>query len=192
MTIEIRDTQFFNKLAAKIYQANVLVGWWDDPDRCLFTTLQLVSTEVAEATEGVRKNLHDTHLPDRPMEEVEYADALIRTLDLGGKLELSYDMDSQPHRWCIPSNPVGYQHLGINAAIVKMGSALRDKDHYGTTAIYNLLVEQTYGDLIASIVKVAKNRGLLIFDALEEKLKYNETRADHKRENRAKPHGKEF
>ncbi|MEE8598865.1 MAG: hypothetical protein V3S69_05050 [Dehalococcoidales bacterium] len=189
----IRDTHFFDTLADTIYQANVLVGWWDDPDRCLFTTLQLVSTEVAEATEGVRKCLHDTHLPDRPMEEVEYADALIRTLDVGGKLKLSYDDDSVAHPWCIATNTVGHQQLGMNAAIVKMGEALYDFYHYGSgNEVYNVVLEQCYGDLIASIVTVSKNRDLLLFEAVEAKMEYNKTRADHKRENREKANGKKF
>jgi NTP pyrophosphatase (non-canonical NTP hydrolase) len=38
-------------------------------------------SEVAEAMEGVRKNLPDDKLPHRPMVEVEMADAIIRILD---------------------------------------------------------------------------------------------------------------
>lgn len=46
----------------------------------------LVVTEIAEATEGYRKNLMDDKLPHRTMVEVELADALIRILDLAGAL----------------------------------------------------------------------------------------------------------
>ena len=56
-----------NNLAQDIYKQNVQVGWWDDPNRCLYQTLQLVSTEIADATEGERKNLMDDHLPHRKM-----------------------------------------------------------------------------------------------------------------------------
>lgn len=38
--------------------------------------------------EGHRKNLMDTHLPNRPMIEVELADAVIRIADLAGALDL--------------------------------------------------------------------------------------------------------
>lgn len=50
--------------------------------------LLLVVTEIAEACEGDRKNLMDDHLPDRPMREVELADAVIRIFDLAGGYNL--------------------------------------------------------------------------------------------------------
>ena len=74
----------FNLLACAIYQQNVDVGWWDEPLPLDVkqVKLMLVITEIAEATEGERKNLMDDHLPHRRMGEVELADALIRLLDL--------------------------------------------------------------------------------------------------------------
>ena len=79
-----------NILASEIYQQNKAVGWWDDPDRCIYQTLQLVSTEIAEATEGERKDLMDDHLPHRKMGEVELADTLTRILDLGGRYKWTF------------------------------------------------------------------------------------------------------
>jgi hypothetical protein len=49
-----------------------------------------------------------------------------------------------------------------------------------------------YSDLIVSIVTVSNNRGYKLYGAIDEKLEYNKTRADHKRENREKEHGKKF
>lgn len=43
--------------------------------------LCLVHSEVSEMLEGVRKNINDTHLTHRKMEEVEAADVLMRLLD---------------------------------------------------------------------------------------------------------------
>lgn len=43
--------------------------------------LMLITTEVAEAAEGARKDIMDDHIPSRKMEEVELADALIRIID---------------------------------------------------------------------------------------------------------------
>lgn len=40
----------YDLLAVKIFKQNKAVGWWDDMDRCVYQTLQLVSTEIAEAT----------------------------------------------------------------------------------------------------------------------------------------------
>lgn len=50
--------------------------------------LMLIVSEIAEAMEGVRKNLKDDKLPHRPMLEVELADAVIRILDLAGGIGL--------------------------------------------------------------------------------------------------------
>lgn len=183
---------YINGLSQAIHQDCVNVGWWDDPDRCIFICLQLVSTEIAEATEGCRKNLMDTHLPYYKMEEVEYADALIRVLDLGGKLELHYRPDEAiTHRWCNVTRSIGQQHLGVNSRILDMASAYRDYEIDPSDIHYQIL-QHTYNDLIISIIQVAKNRGYDLFLALEDKMAYNRTRLDHKREERAKPGGKSW
>lgn len=67
-------------------------GWWDEYDNMpeqyrkyyLGTKRDLMHTELAEATEGARKDLMDDHLPHRKMEEVELADTIIRILDYAG------------------------------------------------------------------------------------------------------------
>lgn len=67
-------------------------GWWMDKNgedtrknQLTFSNkLMLIVSEAAEAMEGDRKGCMDTHLPHRPMREVELADAMIRILDLAG------------------------------------------------------------------------------------------------------------
>lgn len=46
--------------------------------------LMLMVTELAEAAEGERKDIVDTHLPHRKMAEVELADVAIRLFDYAG------------------------------------------------------------------------------------------------------------
>lgn len=79
-----------NELSKEIHQDNVDAGWWTDlstglkKDRNVGELLMLVVSEVAEAMEGVRKDLPDDKLPHRKMFEVELADALIRIFDIAG------------------------------------------------------------------------------------------------------------
>jgi NTP pyrophosphatase (non-canonical NTP hydrolase) len=70
--------------------------WWHDPatgqmlNRNKGEMLMLIVSEIAEAMEGERKDLMDTHLTHRKMVEVEFADAIIRILDYAraGKMDI--------------------------------------------------------------------------------------------------------
>lgn len=64
-------------------------GWWNETtERDVPRLLMLCVSELAEAMEGHRKNLMDTHLTNRKMLEVELADTLIRIFDMAGGLKL--------------------------------------------------------------------------------------------------------
>lgn len=71
--------------------------WWHDLhtgerlNRNKGELLMLIVSEVAEAMEGERKDLMDTHLTHRKMAEVELADTLIRIFDYAGAF--GYDLD---------------------------------------------------------------------------------------------------
>lgn len=86
------DAALINDLAATVHEANK--KWWVDLEtgeklnRNVGEMLMLITSELAEAMEGHRKNLMDDKLPHRPMLEVELADALIRLLDLSYGLGL--------------------------------------------------------------------------------------------------------
>lgn len=87
--------------------------WWHDPatgkplSRNRGEMLMLIVSEISECMEGERKGLQDTHLPSRPMAEVELADTLIRILDyaaghgydLAGAVEdkLAYNISRADH-----------------------------------------------------------------------------------------------
>lgn len=82
--------EVINALCTDIHAGNVAVGWWSDiatgerKERNMGELLCLVHSEISEAMEGHRKSLMDDHLPDRPMIEVELADAFIRIADICG------------------------------------------------------------------------------------------------------------
>lgn len=178
-----------NKLSKEIHENNKRVGWWnldkEGNGPCIFEKLQLVSTEIAEATEGERKGLMDDHLPHRKMAEVELADALIRTLDVGGMFGFIFIEGLYCDSWVSVVSSIAKRHLGINRALInlanKIDGEISDKN-------YN----QSYSVLINSILVTSILGGYNIYGAMEEKLQYNKERPDHKLENREKVNGKKF
>lgn len=103
--MNVNELNAINDLQEKIHQGNVNAGWWTDLESgtdlvaevnsgsrfgkaLVAEKLALVHSEVSEGLEGARKGLPDDKLPHRPMIEVELADSIIRTLDLGGALKL--------------------------------------------------------------------------------------------------------
>lgn len=184
-----------NELARDIFEQNKAVGWWDNMDRCIVTTIQLISTEIAEATEGERKNLMDDHLPTRRMGEVELADALIRTLDIGGRFNVEVDSHTLEQRIAQvfdvnkehAATPA-VCHFWINSRIVDLGRTYsRQKSRDGT-----ILIDAEYSMLLAEIIGVALYLGYDLQGATMDKLAYNKRRPDHKREARAQDGGKKF
>lgn len=103
-----------NDLCTDVHARTSAAGWWSDLatgeriNRNVGELLCLIHSEVSEAMEGHRKNLMDDHLPDRPMVEVELADAVIRIadlcgalgLDLGGAIDakLAYNAKREDHK----------------------------------------------------------------------------------------------
>jgi len=179
----------YNTLAKEIYTQNKAVGWWDEPDRCKLTLLQLVSTEIAEATEAERKDLMDDHLPHRKGGEVELADAMIRLLDMAGAYGWVYaDIDDDgwysdiiEHMYKVDT--IGGKHLFINMSVI-----------YIATGVFaeHMNINESYSLCLKFIQHVANSQGYDLEGALREKLAYNAKRQDHKRENRAAKGGKKF
>lgn len=189
-TIDVSMVDIINKLSRSIHADMAEVGWWDDPERCLVSCVQLISTEIAEATEGARKDIMDDHLTHRKMVEVELADALIRLLDLGGKGTLTYtgirSLDDTTYV-ISPDYPIIKQLYLINRLIFKFGDLLFTSDISDRDRL-----SYHYTDVINAILTVADQEGYNIYLTMLEKMDYNRKRADHKRENRAAAGGKKF
>jgi len=92
LVINIQDMkQNINELVEVCFKASFDAGWHTDlstgqlKDRNRAEMLMLMVSEISECMEGERKNLMDTHLPNRPMAEVELADCIIRICDYAGR-----------------------------------------------------------------------------------------------------------
>lgn len=90
---EVWISQSINALVDDCHRASTDAGWWNGVDpftdkHVVPAKLALVHSEISEALEGHRKGLMDDKLRDRPMIEVELADAIIRIFDLAGALKL--------------------------------------------------------------------------------------------------------
>lgn len=177
-------------LSRSIYEQNVDRGWWDDPNRCVLRTLQLVNTEIAEATEGDRKNLQDDHLPHRRMVEVEMADTLIRVLDLAGRYGWKYDPTQKPDGMLDFAENLAAKHFALTNAVCALGfvcvAGLAGLDPRSS------LIESAYSKVVATVLTICGQEEYDIEGAVFEKLRYNETRADHSREARAHFDGKKY
>lgn len=159
------------KLAREIHAENVAVGWWDaypvKEDRVV-TALMLTITELSEAVEGDRKNLKDDHLPQYDMRGVELADAAIRLLDLIGACGRYVSITS-------PLNSFA-EYMFLLCKII-CGSDSLEIDLF---------------QIVKHIKAVADLCEYDLEEMIEAKREYNRLRADHKRENRAKEHGKAY
>lgn len=163
-----------NEYAKTIHANNVVAGWWPE-NRCLLEAIQLVSTEVSEATEGERKDLMDDKLPHRKMGEVELADALIRMLDFGGYMGLKHRFNSLV---VTAGKKASYYHYHINSNLF----ASYPED----------MTNMNYSAVIDCILDTGLYMNYDIEGAMIEKLEFNKTRPDHKIENRMKEGGKKF
>lgn len=170
------------ELQNEIHAHNVNVGWWDDVDEWTISTkLMLTVSEVAEAMEGDRKNLMDDKVPHRTMLEVELADVLIRTLDIGGYLDFHIDPNIESHIQTYVESSRCVQVAPNLLSIV-----------YQVIEFSNNLNEHRYNMVIVFTMAVSKILNCDLLGAVNDKRAYNASRADHKRENRQKEHGKKY
>lgn len=164
--------------------------WWHDLEtgeplaRDPGEISMLMISELAEAMEGIRKNLQDDKLPQYKMEHVEIVDALIRALDArrGYKIEAPFD----PYLYFLlsetPSNRLRILCGFASGFADSIYSAdLRGAQFHIDAFIYNLFV-------------YAEWRGFLPFlrEIYEAKVAFNLTRFDHSKEGRLAEGGKAF
>lgn len=173
--------------AAHVHELNRI--WWYDEEGNLLKRdpaemNMLAVSEIAEAMEGVRKDLQDDHLPQYKMFFVELADCVIRVLDYAGAKSLDL---SKPPRYSKlvndPTTTAGHL-LNIVASIIQLQRALdltpKAEGHCAA-------------DIISSCVELAQAHGCTEFwTIVYDKLVYNQKRADHTYAARKAVGGKKF
>jgi len=185
-----------NQLAKSIHEQNVKIGWWDDPDRCVFQALQLVNTEIAEATEADRRRgvVMDDHIPGRRAVEVELADACIRLLDLAGRFGWTYAPVVLTQFWLYSAakNLAG-KHLGLTGSVCNLADALfYTKSCTEEAKVIEAAINSAYSRCIEMCLDIAEREVYDLEGAIVEKHHYNLGRADHDRENRKAFKGKRY
>lgn len=189
-------------MAQAIFNDNAAKGWWDDMDRCPWTTLQLMNTEASEASEGERRNLMDDKIKTRKMGEVELADMWIRVADYGGRYGLRSELDlndgwmrSRLTVTCLDAESIYFaattplgKHLALSMAVTAFAQTIW-KYQSADAMPKNIVV---YGFLLGLIEKCSLDLGYDLPGAIAEKRAFNKTRPDHKRANRAKDNGKKW
>jgi NTP pyrophosphatase (non-canonical NTP hydrolase) len=172
-----------NKLAKEIHAE--CHKWWHTPegvrlDRNKGELLMLVTSELAEAMEGVRKNLPDDKLPHRKMVEVELADVVIRCLDYAGGFSLPIVQTASP----IMTDNEAESLFRINDFVTRTYAAAQDKADVWESRLLSGVILGCYA--------YCDKFNLDLNGALQEKREFNKTRKDHTWEARAGENGKKF
>lgn len=185
-----------NAFAEEVHADNVRAGWWTDlhtgeslvGKRNAGELLCLVHSEISEAWHGRQNSLMDDKLPHRAMEEVEFADVLIRIFDIAGAYE--FDLETAARgayietRGFLTTLTEAAQYADLHRHISEGMEGYR-KSNLGK-AQRNLAI------VILKVIVLCSRKGYDLWGAIAEKRAFNASRADHKPENRRAEGGKAF
>lgn len=151
--------------------------------------LMLAVSELAEAMEGVRKSkpgapLMDDKLPHRRMEEVELADTVIRLTDSSVGLETGLDVSIINNRADMSRDTPAANLLEIVKAITRADDMLLRDERAAARTYISMAISLCYD--------YAAHYGLDLDGAIDQKMAYNDNRADHSYAARAAAGGKNF
>lgn len=160
-------------------------GWWTNvktglpQERNVLEALALIHSEISESFDAFNADSIDDHLTNRKGFEVELADTIIRVFDLSATLWVgAIFVNIHKYR----TDEVDTEHLYLLAHSAT--SEAVESTRKGASPI------EALSKLLAIIFDIACAENCDLGGAIIEKLLYNNNRADHKLENRAKTGGK--
>lgn len=179
-----KQAQIIHKIHAK---------WWQDPktgkpiERDADELLLLVVTEIAEATEGLRKSLKDDKLKHRSMEEVEMADAYIRLCDFAGGFLFSLAAaDNIKDGYPVLDSSLDTKTRFLFEIVI---AVTQSSVHFEVTMEG---IGKAVSRCMSMIRMYCSKFGFDLEGAINEKLAFNMKRKDHTHAARRGKHGKAF
>lgn len=165
-------------LQNKIHRQNIEKGWWDN-HRSFSKLTNLNISEISEAVEADRKNLMDDKLEDYKGVPVEAADGCIRGFDVLGSMDNKGFTASKEAVAIIESKAKDVDYLlALSSWYFSMSwQAFEFKKSPD-------LAKQYIIDAIKALFQVISLYGHDPVELILEKIEFNATRTDHKKENR--------